>query len=311
MAAKAREKTWCGQKVCFHSGVFSEIAAYIPVFGRVPFALNGMENEYSDMIVSRQHNHAPPVPVAVVSKQYQLVQHCDILAVIAGALEEVSIDPREVQADLCLSAYGEKMRVRAIIPQHRIGFDPGDGFPVGMRLTCFNSVDRSGALEFHTEWYRLVCSNGLLEEDQDSFRRVHLWPLTIGDVAIYLAGHFERFKNEGGKLAAMLEKKISQDQLFAWVDNEVVALWGGYQAARVLHICLTGFDAVVRPGQSRMKPWLYDMKKLGQVPGAPGYAGNAYHICMALTWVVQQGRTIQGQWEKTRDVARLMANLKA
>jgi len=311
VAAKAREITWYGQKACFHSGAFPEMAAYIPFFERAPFALNGRENKYSDMIVSRQHNNARPVPVAVVSKQYQLVQHCDILAVIAGALEEVGIDPGEVQADLCLSAYGEKMRVRAIIPQHRIGFDPGDGNPVGMRLTCFNSVDRSGALEFHTEWYRLVCSNGLLEEDQDSFRRVHLWPLTIGDVAAYLAGHFERFKKEGGKLAAMLEKKISRDQLLAWVDQEVAPLWGGYQAARVLHICLTGIDAVARPGQPRMKPWQYEMRTLEPVPGAPDAAGNAYHICMALTWVLQQGRTIQGQWEKTRDVARLMANLKA
>lgn len=302
--------TWHGQAARFYSGAFPGIMPHIPFFERVPFSLRGSENEYLDMIVSIQNHHPVPVPVAVVSKQYELVQHCDILSVIAGALEKVEVNPGLVQAELCLSAYGEKMRLRAIIPQHKFGFDPGDGYPVGMRLTCFNSVDRSSALEFHTEWYRLVCSNGLLEEDKDSFRRVHLWPLTIGDVAAYLEEQFERFGREKGRLAAMLEEEVREDELLTWVDNEVAALWGSYQASRLLHICLTGFDAVVRPGQPRMKPWQYEMNILQHVPGAPDHAGNAYHICQALTWVAQQSRTIQGQWEKTKDVARLMARLR-
>ena len=311
MTATAEAKTtWYGQSARFEKGSFPEIVAHVPVFERRPFALNGTANDYCDMIVSRQDYYAAPVPVAVVSKHYELVQHRDILDVIAGALEEVDVDPQEVQTELCLSVYGEKMRLRAIFPQHQFGFDPGDGSPVGMRLTCFNSVDRSSALEFHVEWYRLVCSNGMLEEDQDSFRRVHLWPLTIGDVAAYLEGHFNLFHYEGKKLSAMLDKDVSLEELFTWVENDVAALWNNYQAARVLHICLTGYDAVARPGQPRMKPWQYDMNKLKRVPGAPDIAGNAYHICQALTWVAQQSRTVQGQWEKTKDVARLMAKFK-
>lgn len=308
MALKAVMKTtWHGQEVLIRKGTFPEVMEHIPVFERMPFSLKGKENEYLDMIVSRQNCHEAPVPVAVVSKQYELVQHCDILKVIAGAMEKVDVDPRQMQTELCLSAYGEKMRFRAIFTQHEL--DPGDGCPVGMRLTCFNSVDRSSALEFHVEWYRLVCSNGLLEEEEDSFRRVHLWPLTIGDVAAYLERHFERFDQEGGKLAAMLEQKIEIDDLYSWVNNEVAALWSNYQAARVLHICLTGFDAVALPGQPKMKPWQYEMKILKRVPGAPDCADNVYHICQALTWVAQQGRTIHGQWEKTKDVTRLIAKL--
>jgi len=299
--------TWHGQAARFHSGSFPEILSHIPVFERVPFALNGTKNEYHDMIVSRQHRYADPVPVAVVSKQYELVQHYDILSVIAGAMQSVDVDPGQVHTDLCLSTYGEKMRFQAIFPQHWT--DPGDKHPVGMRLTCFNSLDRSSALEFHTEWYRLVCSNGLLQEDEDSFRRVHVWPLTIGDVAAYLEDHFERFNKEGGTLTVMLNQKAEIDDIYSWVDGEVAARWGNYQAARVLHICLTGYDANVLPGQPRMKPWQYDMKALQRVPGAPNYSDNAYHICQALTWVAQQGRTIQGQWEKTKDVTRLMAKL--
>jgi hypothetical protein len=307
MTASAEAKvTWHGQAASIVKGSIPEIMERVPVFEKMPFALGKAANDYYDMIVSQSKNSSP-VPVAVVSRQYQLVQHHDILEVIAGALEKVNVDPRRVQADLCLSPYGEKMRFRAIIPNHRFAFDPGDGCPVGLRLTCFNSVDRSSALEFHTEWYRLVCSNGLLEEGGDSFRRVHIWPLTIGDVAAYLEEHFELFDREGGKLAGMLNQQVSEDDLYSWVDTEVTAAWGSYQAARVLHICCTGFDAFVRPGQHRMKPWQYEMKVLQHVPGAPEYAGNAYHICQALTWVAQQSRTVQGEWEKTRDVSRLMA----
>ena len=311
MTASAEAKvTWHGQAASIVKGSIPEIMKHVPFFEQMPFAMGEAANDYYDMIVSRSHPDGP-VPVAVVSSKYQLVQHQDILEVIAGALKKVEVDPRQVQADLCLSAYGEKMRFRAIIPDNRFAFDPGDGCPVGLRLTCFNSVDRSSALEFHTEWYRLVCSNGLLEEGGDSFRRVHIWPLTIGDVAAYLEEYFELFDREGDKLAGMLEQQVSVDDLYSWVNTEVTAAWGSYQAARVLHICLTGFDAFVRPGQHRMKPWQYEMKVLQVVPGAPEYAGNAYHICQALTWVAQQSRTVQGEWDKTKNVSQLMAKLVA
>jgi len=303
------EKTsWYGQKTKLYIGTLPQLIEHIPYFEKVPFAVNKIENEYYHTILSFQNNSPGPVPVAIVSKQYELVQHYDILMVIAGALENIKIDPRQVQTELCLSAYGEKMRFRAIFPHYDL--DPGDGHPVGMRLTCFNSVDRTSALEFYIEWYRLVCSNGMLQEELERFRRIHQWPLTIGDVAAYLKEHFERFPKEGQNLVAMLSKKVNKEDLISWVNNDVAQRWGNHQAARVLHICRTGFDAVVLQGNVRMQPDQYPMKKLQQVPGAPKDADNAYHICQALTWVAQQSRTIQGQWEKTKDVTRLLAKLK-
>ncbi len=77
-----------------------------------------------------------------------------------------------------------------------------------------------------------------------------------------------RFQRRSGDLAAMLNQKAGVDKLYSWIDGEVAGLWGNHQAARVLHICLTGFDAAVLPGQPRMKPWQYAMKVLKQVPSA-------------------------------------------
>jgi len=66
-------------------------------------------------------------------------------------------------------------------------FDPGDGFPVVLRVNTLNSVDMSTALEIALSWYRLVCSNGMMFGFNEShLRRRHVQSLDPSDIAEHL-----------------------------------------------------------------------------------------------------------------------------
>ncbi len=85
---------WMGLPVVpQRGGTFAEVLDALPHFGRQPFAMasvNGDEvgvNSYLDMVyklASRQGER--PIPVGVVSKNYRLVDHRQLLMTIQQAL---------------------------------------------------------------------------------------------------------------------------------------------------------------------------------------------------------------------------------
>jgi hypothetical protein len=74
------------------------------------------------------------MPVATVSKSYSLIQHRDVLALVFRALKMIDIDISGVESLLLLSEYRERMQWSC--PILNFDFDPGDGYPLVLRIDC-------------------------------------------------------------------------------------------------------------------------------------------------------------------------------
>ena len=140
---------WFNSPVHFHKGNLSEIRQYIPDFERRSFGLTQPDNksarlnERLDTIVRRpSRDDQTYVPVAVVSKEYSLVQHTMVLDQVITALENAKILAPSVTAKVGLTQYGERMALSVYLPDN-FSFNSGDGDPMALRLECFNSVDGS------------------------------------------------------------------------------------------------------------------------------------------------------------------------
>jgi hypothetical protein len=84
----------------------------------------------------------------------------------------IRIDISGVESSLLLSEYGERMHWSCAVPN--MDFDPGDHYPLVLRINCLNSVDTSTVLEITFSWYRLICSNGMMLERVCVFLRRHI-----------------------------------------------------------------------------------------------------------------------------------------
>jgi hypothetical protein len=172
--ARLTDWTWEGATVVELTGTIAELFPLVPTFSRHPFRVGSEENRFKDEIRREPLKITEePVPVATVSKSYSLIQHRDVLMSVFRALKMIQIDISGVASSLLLSEYGERMQWSCPIPN--IDFDPGDGYPLVLRINCLNSVDTTTVLEITFNWYRLVCSNGMMFGIKDSrLRRRHI-----------------------------------------------------------------------------------------------------------------------------------------
>jgi len=91
--ARLIDCTWEGATVTELTGQVAEVFPHDPIFSRHPFRVGGEENRFKDEI-----QRAPlkitdePMPVAMVSKTYSLIQHRDVLASVFRALKMIHID---------------------------------------------------------------------------------------------------------------------------------------------------------------------------------------------------------------------------
>lgn len=107
---------WFNSPVTFHEGSLIEIRDHIPTFERRGLALTQPDNVHSrmnerlDTIVRMPFGEDKSfIPVGVVSKNYNLVPHTDVLDIATKALEMAKIKPTDVQAELEITEYGERM----------------------------------------------------------------------------------------------------------------------------------------------------------------------------------------------------------
>ena len=302
--------SWGGQAAFVSKGTLHELVENIPSFNRVPFSLGGPSNKYYDLIVRPEPADKAPIPIGVVSKKYRLIQHRELVNHIVQGMNKLQLQPDRAAAELCLTDYGARMRLRVLFPGYSL--DPGDGQDVSMRLVCYNSVDGSGSLEVFTEWFRLVCSNGLAWEEEERYRRIHHENyLNLESVAAHLDKTMKQLSSQADNLKKMMNRQVDEGTVVSWVDRWVTEFWGVQKAARVLHICRTGRDAkiVPPPFAAKLRASEYEVTSMAVVPGAPQIADNAYHVCQALTWLVRNNTNIGSEWQMTKDVSRLMAKL--
>lgn len=329
-----RSKTlkWHGREVLEGSGQISELRQEIPDFRRIPFRIeDGGVNKNLGLIVreplKKSQGYLFPsnddevrIPVATVSKQYELVQHHDVLKVLETALKNIDFDPERLKAELTLTEYGERMRISFTLPDYE--FDPGDGYPIVLKVNALNSVDKTTALSINLSWYRLVCSNGMMFGTAHArFRKIHLQSRKPEDrkpeaIKKFLEKQLSRASRVQSLYKQWYEKKVfietkpSAVQIEHWIDKTLAKRWGVHAAARVYHIAKTGYDGeLANPFTKGVKPHENKVQSTNRVPGSFAPVRNAYDISQVLSWLASRRGTIEDQLDRMMDIPDLMRAL--
>lgn len=152
-------------------GTLDHVMGSLPHFGRQPFAMpsvNGDEvgvNRDVDMVYRMGRRQGEkPIPVGVVSKNYRLVDHQQLLSTIEQALIGIDIDMRQVGVTAQWTVHGERAHFSTLFPKEErfLHLVDDDTDEMRFRIEVFNSVDGSSRLIAIAGWLRFVCSNGLI-----------------------------------------------------------------------------------------------------------------------------------------------------
>jgi hypothetical protein len=307
---------WFNSPVSFHEGTLTEIRQHIPTFERRAFGLTQNGNEHSrrndrlDTIVRLPFGADQNfIPVGVVSKDYALVTHDSILNFAAYALEVAKISPDDVNAELKITEYGERMALGLYLPK-KYHFDPGDGHPMTLRLECLNSVDGSTRFRALVGWFRFVCTNGLIiGVTRADVRRRHIGDLRLEDISLVLTAGLTEAEIEKKNFERWRKIEITPEQITPWVEKELRNGWGFKAAARTFHIARVGCDAEVVGPYKGHSPTTIPMRATKRVAGAPVKCSNLYDVGQVLAWLAKERRDVQEQLEWREGIPELIASL--
>ena len=268
--ARVENSTWDGSSVVEHKGTTAELYRRIPIFSRHPYRSGGEENRYKDEIRREPLELTDSqIPVTTVSKAYSLVQHRDVIASTFRALQLAKKDISGIEATLLLSEYGERMHWSCQIPG--FDFDPGDNNPIVLRIGCLNSVDTTTVLEISLNWYRLICSNGMMFGLASSkLRKRHIRSLEPEDIVGFLQSEFEEAHKEQGVYESWYKQPVELERIERWIDEHVAKGWGPHAACRIWNIIERGVDGevakdreVLAPDHPRLKPHELSLRRGG------------------------------------------------
>ncbi len=293
-------------------GELDEVLARLPAFDRVPFSTPGSaDNSFLKVQAPplEPGRGLPAVPVAVVSKRYELLPHPEAADAVRAALCAIGVHPRDMQAEAQLSAYGARMHLQVRLPR-QYDFDPGDGHPLALRLICLNSVDGSSPLRMLLGWYRFVCANGLaVGTTRCEWRLVHREGMMPADVAPLLQAGLELAEREKAVLREWRAIPIAPAHLGAFADRHLAAAWGVRLAARFLHIAVTGFDAELAFPFEPGPPSAKTLSPTRRVPGSPAFSQTAWDACQALAWLAKDRKEPRERVDRMLEIPELMQGL--
>jgi len=307
--------TWAGLPVHDFKGNVTEIFERIPIFERRPFRLDGssdasLENRFHDLIVRCPDKSQPKeIPVALVSKRYGLLQHRAVAKEAVKSTEAAGIDPGSLVCSLSLTEHGERMALFLQLPI-KYEFDPGDGYPMTLRLCCYNSVDGHSGLVAHIGWYRFVCSNGMfVGVTKSRFRRVHDHRAEIGEIGLAFTEGVQLAAGEKSLFQKWINRSVSEERLRGWVDGRLTKAWGVKAATRAFHIAEDGHDVALADPFEKAPASRRKIKQGNPVPGALFPARNAYGISQVLSWLARERHEVEDQLQRTREIPVLMRRL--
>ena len=309
----ARQQVAHADARCYQ-GSLREIAALVPAFDRRPLADEGSRADSAHPHLDVVMRRAGPgvglldMPVGVVTRRHQLLPHGRVIDAIDRALGQLRADPAQSAATLALTDFGARMALSVDLPQ-RFDHDPGDGQALGLRLLCSNAVN-GGGLRLLMTWHRRVSDSSIaVGTSRLEYRLAHRLPARLCDIVPGVQTAVERAQCERLSLAQWSKKLLSRDALAAWADGPVRRMWGRRSAARVFHICMTGWDAEPAFSVERSQPTRRTMQASDPVPGAPMFAETAYDALLALAWVSRDARDAQERFDRLVEGAVLMRAL--
>ena len=306
-----KEVKWLGSPVTTYTGTLRELLAFIPEFERQPFSLASLEssdheNALLDMIIRKPvlQDNLPAIPIAVVSKSYQLVQHRLVIETVVNAFARVGINPKQVNAELKMTHYGERIGLHVQFPD-AYDIDPGDGHALALRLGVFNSVDGSTRFRAVLGWLRFVCSNGMVVGSaQNDYKHRHTQTLVIEDINQLLTQGIDLAIADCSTVQRWHNTAVHKEQLTHWVDGHVAEKWGVIAATRAFHIATSEHDVRIVPFTKKALP-----SEKGVEKGSP--VKNLYAVSQVLTWLAGQRRDVEEQLLWQREVPELVAALAA
>lgn len=296
-------------------GRLDEVAAALPEFDRGPFAMAPESegpwhpNELFDLISTREAAGWAKRPVSVVGRGYRLIGHREAAARLAAVLEELDFDAMALDTHATLDRYGARLALEVQLGA-RWMVDPGDGHSLMLQLRCLNSVDGSSCLRVIFNWYRLVCSNGLVVGfSQEAGRVPHRKSPAAPSLTQQIASGLSLARTDRANMRRWLERRVPLDAFAPFADGPLKAAWGARDAARFLHIARTGSDADFEdrfepgpPSRKRMVPTL-------PVPGSPAIARTEWDAAQALSWIARNPRDPAAAIERLLEIPGLVARL--
>jgi hypothetical protein len=306
---------WGGMPVTIHRGPLAEMPGLVPEFrrgqfsvpsatGRAVRASGRLEAIVRLPIVDDQSE----VAVAVVSRDYQLVQHREVIGSVAEALKNEGIDAAAFKTRLALTTNGERMALSVLMPdEDRFTYPIAEDDSMRFRLECFNSVDGSMTFMMAMGWLRFVCSNGLVVgKALTHVRRAHTPALDLGYVSAAIRQGLCKAKTDRAYWDVWQSSRVELEPLRDWTDGPLKKHWGVKAAARAFAICTTGYDVELTKPFESAPPSKRSATRAKRVPGAPRWATNAFDVAQALSWVAGQRRDLAASVTGIRDIPNMV-----
>jgi len=301
--------SWLSQTVYEQNDSLTNILSDLPTFELETFGEGENSNEDIFQVVRQPFgSDTRRIPVGVVSKNYKLIQHAQVVEWLAEAFELVGWHPREAQARLFITRYGERIFLR--ISHQHADFDPGDGYPLRLTVNCQNSVDRSCALEFSLIWSRLICDNGLAIIRKASKKRLtHIeYRPERWNIGQWLASSLHFIEKDQQQLKEWYRQSVELDSLEFWADHHLSESWGKAEAARFCSIARYGWDGRVKRNKD-MPPSRWQVASNSYVPGLNIPISNGYHASQALSWIASRTERLDERWERIYSIHSLISEL--
>ena len=316
LSGQDQEPKWFNSPARFHKGSLADIPQYVPDFDRQDFALGNraeqpnLANARLDMIIRKPFGPERAfVPIGIVSKDYVLVKHAEVIKTATKAMKSFGADPVDVQAEITITEYGERMALSLYLPEEYT-FVPVDGNKLRMRLECFNSVEGSTRFRVMMGWFRFVCSNGLvIGVTQTDIRRRHVEGLDLNDLSKVLSSGLKRAEADKENFCKWQQKTIQGNALASWVDEDLRGYWGFKAATRAFHIARTGYDVDIVGQYKDQDPTTIETQQTRRVPGSPVPSQNLFDISQVLAWLAKERRDIQEQLEWREQIPEILKPL--
>jgi hypothetical protein len=301
---------WGSIPVYTIKGNRESILRHLPVFERLDTSRFGLaSNPHYDLVVRQPRwSDEQPTPIGLVSKTYQLIQHATVLHVAHEHLKRLVKKDGEFLVSAEMTDTCERVMFR---------FDLGpdfavspDGKPVSLHLLVWNSVDGSTAIRAQLDWYRLICSNGLVAGVTLGRTRVtHSRDAYLASVFEPLSGELTAANAEGKTLCDWAGRKVSMETLATWIDATVEIEWGVLAAARVWEICQSGHDGEFVPPFESVPARRRRLRLTKLVPGSIAPARNVYAVAQALSWVASRKNDLDERMARQNSIGTLIRPL--
>lgn len=301
--------------VTVHHVTFGDVQGLLPSFARRPFRILAepssptRANERLTAIVRLPtSSDSDEVPVGVVSHNYQLVQHRDVVACVNTSLESRVIESAGLDTVLSLTPNAERMALSVLLPEdERFRYKTAANDYMGLRLECFNSVDGTMKFTLAMGWLRFVCSNGLLiGKALTHIRRAHTPSLALEGVSDAISRGIKKAVEDHRTWDQWQSVRVEFEALRDWADGPLMRRWGTKSAARTFALCMHGRDIEFTDPFESAPPSARSFKLTEVVPGAVAPASTVFDIAQALSWVAGQKHDLAASIDSVRDIEPTM-----